>query len=298
MMIIMSKKPDYALWGKEELIKEIDSLRKQKTYGLVWEQDKTKEIFDYYINWEGEKTKEKFGLTNKFPILKSIKSKDIISDTDQNSNILIEGDNYHSLAVLNFTHSQAIDVVYIDPPYNTGEKDFKYNDIWIDTEDTFKHSKWLSFMSKRLLLAKNLLKKDGVIIVHIDEHEQANLHILMNEIYGENNFLGTIIWDKKNPKGDAQGVAYQHELIIVYAKNKPEFLKSRDLSRPKPDAKLILKKAAELYSKLNAVDYPEDLKDISKKYKLPDEVINKYFRADNFNQFFRFIRVSSMVTFI
>ena len=227
MMIIMSKKPDYALWGKEELIKEIDSLRKQKTYGLVWEQDKTKEIFDYYINWEGEKTKEKFGLTNKFPILKSINSKDIISDTDQNSNILIEGDNYHSLAVLNFTHSQAIDVVYIDPPYNTGEKDFKYNDIWIDTEDTFKHSKWLSFMSKRLLLAKNLLKRDGVIIVHIDEHEQANLHILMNEIYGENNFLGTIIWDKKNPKGDAQGVAYQHELIIVYAKNKPEFLKSQ-----------------------------------------------------------------------
>jgi adenine-specific DNA-methyltransferase len=132
----MSKKnSDYEGWSKEDLIKEIEALRKKKTYGLVWENEKIKEDFDYYINWDGVKTKEKFPeAEHKFPVLKEIKKNEIISCKNPEYNILIEGDNYHTLAVLNFTHKQAVDLIYIDPPYNTGNKDFKFNDSWVDNE--------------------------------------------------------------------------------------------------------------------------------------------------------------------
>jgi len=76
-------------------------------------------------------------------------------------NILIEGENYHSLSVLNYTHKKKIDVIYIDPPYNTGNKDFIFNDNYVDQDDSYRHSKWLGFMGKRLILAKTLLHKKG-----------------------------------------------------------------------------------------------------------------------------------------
>ena len=118
--MVKTKKSKWDNWTEKDYQKEIDSLRKKKTYGLVWEEDKNKEVFDYYINWDGEKTKESFGdEDNKFPVLKEIKGKSI-DNGDPKYNLMIEGDNYHSLAVLNFTHNKAIDVIYIDPPYNTG----------------------------------------------------------------------------------------------------------------------------------------------------------------------------------
>jgi adenine-specific DNA-methyltransferase len=188
----MVKKRNYDEWSKKELIKEIDALRKQKTYGLVWEKDKTIEKFDYFINWAGDKTKEVFKEANMFPVLKEVKSKDITTDKTDDYNILIEGDNYHSLATLNFTHNKAIDVIYIDPPYNTGNKDFKYNDHYVDKEDGYRHSKWLSFMEKRLKLARNLLKDTGVIFISIDDNEQAQLKILCDEVFGEDNFVALL----------------------------------------------------------------------------------------------------------
>src|SRR3989344_4159755 len=151
------KKRDFSEWTKDELIKEVNALRKQKTYGLVWEKDKTQESFDYYINWDGVKNEEKFPeAEHKFPVLKELKDKEIITEKDKDFNLLIEGDNYHALATLNFTHAKSVDVIYIDPPYNTGNKDFKYNDQFVDREDGYRHSKWLSFMEKRLKLAREL----------------------------------------------------------------------------------------------------------------------------------------------
>jgi adenine-specific DNA-methyltransferase len=144
----MTQKRDYSDWSKTELIKEVEALKKQKTYGLVWEKDKTKEVFDYYINWDGIKNKEFFKDTeHKFPLLKSVNGKDISKSKNHNYHILIEGDNYHSLAVLNFTHQNLIDIIYIDPPYNTGNKDFRYNDSKKYTFDdaTGKDWKFLSF---------------------------------------------------------------------------------------------------------------------------------------------------------
>ncbi len=214
-------KRNYDEWSKEELIREILALKKQKTYGLVWEREKTKEVFDYFINWEGEKTKEEFSpeSKDKFPVLAEVKDKEIITDKDQPVNILIEGDNYHSLAVLNFTHKGAIDTIYIDPPYNTGNKDFKYNDQFVDKEDGYRHSKWISFMSKRLALAKNLLSESGTIFISIDDNEFAQLRLLCDDIFGEENFVIDIIWNSRKSVSSDAIVSLNHNHTFVYTKS-------------------------------------------------------------------------------
>jgi len=220
----MAKKSSYDNWNKEDLIKEVEALKKRKTYGLVWEEDKTKEVFDYYINWDGEGTKESFGEEEgKFPVLKEVKSKSIDNE-DPKYNIMIEGDNYHTLAVLNFTHNKAIDVIYIDPPYNRGG-DFRYNDNYVKSDDPYKHSMWLSFMSKRLKLAREVLSKEGVLFVSIDDTEFAQLKILCDEIFGENN-VGVMVWRKSGEGRDGKmknTTTYRidHEYVIVcFKKNR------------------------------------------------------------------------------
>jgi adenine-specific DNA-methyltransferase len=204
----MAKKKDYGKWSKEELVKEVEVLKQQKTYGLVWEKDKTKEIFDYYLNWDGIKSKETFKEANgKFPVLKEVKNKDVTHEKNGRYNLIIEGDNYHSVAVLNFTHAKAIDVIYIDPPYNTGARNWKYNNDYVEKDDSYRHSKWLNFMEKRLKLAKNLLKKDGVLICAIDENELWRLGCLLEEIFFDYEIdLVTIV---HNPKG-VQGKNFSH----------------------------------------------------------------------------------------
>lgn len=168
----MMGKNNYQDWAKEDLIQEIKRLKKRKKYGLVWDEEKTKERLE--ADAEG-----------KLPVLVEDKKKEIITDADKPVNILIEGDNYHALSVLNYTHPKSIDVIYIDPPYNTGNNDFKYNDRFVDKEDSYRHSKWLSFMSKRLKLAKNLLKDRGVIFISIDDNEFAQLKLLCDAIFHE-----------------------------------------------------------------------------------------------------------------
>jgi adenine-specific DNA-methyltransferase len=136
---------------------------------------------------------------------------------------LIEGDNYHVLSVLNYTHAGKVDVIYIDPPYNTGNKDFIFNDHYVDREDAYRHSKWLSFMEKRLKLAKNLLKEDGVIFISIDDNEVAQLKLLMDQpdLFGETNNIGIFVWRKKVGAGaDSKLLFTQHEYILFYGRNK------------------------------------------------------------------------------
>ncbi|MCR4422585.1 MAG: site-specific DNA-methyltransferase [Exilispira sp.] len=122
-------------------------------------------------------------------MLSEVKKKEIITDESLPINILIEGDNYHALSVLNYTHKGKIDLIYIDPPYNTGAKDFVYNDKYVEKNDTWRHSKWINFMSKRLELSRNLLKNEGVIFISINEEEQAQLKLLCDEIFGADNYL-------------------------------------------------------------------------------------------------------------
>jgi len=202
----MAKK-DYSKLEKDDLIKIIEKLESRKKYGLIWDEEKTKEQF--------EKESE-----NALPVLKEVKGKEIKTDPSKPTNVLIEGDNYHALSVLNYTHQGKIDVIYIDPPYNTGNKDFVYNDNYVDREDSYRHSKWLSFMSKRLCLAKNLLCEAGIIFVSIDSIEIAQLKLLLNEIFGEDNFINIITWRKTNsPKSQSNTLGNQHEFVVCYAKN-------------------------------------------------------------------------------
>jgi len=132
---------------------------------------------------------------------------------------LIEGDNYHALSVLNYTHEENVDLIFIDPPYNTGKKDFRYNDRIVDEDDAFRHSKWLSFMDKRLRQAKTLLKETGVIFITIDDDEQAHLKLLCDEIFSPENFIAQICWQKKySPQNDATYFSDMHDFVLIYAK--------------------------------------------------------------------------------
>jgi len=203
----MPKKKDYTTWSKTELIREVDKLEKRKKYGLVWEK-KPEEV--------AELCKE------KLPILKEDTKKAINKDEKKPTNIIIEGDNYHALSVLNYTHRGKVDVIYIDPPYNRGTGDFKYNDKFVDREDGYRHSKWVSFMEKRLNLAKKLLKNDGVIFISIDENEFAQLKLLCDEIFGDNDFLGNLIWKRRGGIGSfaEKNLTQNHEYILVYRKRK------------------------------------------------------------------------------
>lgn len=256
----------YDEYDKEELIKIIQQQEnelKYKKYGLVWDAEREPE--QVVLDCE-----------NSLPILKHITSK-TINTCDSDDNILIEGDNYHALSVLNYTHKDKIDIIYIDPPYNTGEKDFKYNDTYVDKEDSYKHSKWLSFIEKRLNIAKEVLSKDGVIIVHIDEHESNNLYLLLSKVFGENNSLGTIIWNKKNPKGDSKGVSVMHESVLCFAKNKEKFLALENvLRRKKPNAEAILRKASQLYRKIGNTLIPDDVKEVIKPFKYPKKTLEDF----------------------
>lgn len=206
----MAKK-DYTSWSRDELIKEIDQLRKRKKYGLVWE-NKPEDVVEQ--------------CKTQFPVFEEVKEKEILTDPDKPTNLLIEGDNYHALSVLNYTHKGKIDVIYIDPPYNTGAKDWKYNNDYVDGEDPYRHTKWLSFMSHRLNLAKNLLTNDGVICVTIDDYEMPRLWLLMEELFGEFNHLGSVAI-RNNPKGrmTKRKVSLIHEYAIFFGRSQESVIK-------------------------------------------------------------------------
>lgn len=196
-------------------------------------------------------------------------------DWDRTGNLYIKGDNLEALKLLQESCLSAVKLIHIDPPYNTGH-DFIYPDSFLMEHEEYAkgtgyfdadgnvnyrrengekegkyHSNWCSMMYARLLLARNLLTEDGVILIHMDEHEMANLQKLCAEVFGEINDLGTMVWDKRNPKGDARGISCQHEYILAYAKNKAAFLNTCGMKRPKKNAQAILRKADCLFGKIS-----------------------------------------------
>lgn len=177
-----------------------------KRYGLVWEERE-------------EAVEER--LREELPVL--IEDKDLAlldGGKEAPNHILIEGDNLEALTTLSYTHEGKVDVIYIDPPYNTGNKDFVYNDSFVDSEDSYRHSKWLSFMSKRLRIAKRLLSDRGVIFISIDDNEQANLKLLCDEVFGERNLVA-MITNITGAHQSGEGVLIQKnvEYCVVYAHN-------------------------------------------------------------------------------
>ncbi|HET6746748.1 MAG TPA: site-specific DNA-methyltransferase [Candidatus Saccharimonadales bacterium] len=201
----MSKKLDE--YTKEELISYIRQLQKDTKFGLVWNPKEEQVAID---------------CRTRVPVLREVSQKTIAkADEGDPTHLLLEGDNYHSLSVLNYTHAGRINVIYIDPPYNTGNKDFIYNDHYVDKEDPYRHSEWLSFMDNRLRLAKNLLASTGTIFISIDDNEYAHLKILCDKIFGEENFITSIIWQRKRGRDNsAKYFSKSHEYLLVYSRIK------------------------------------------------------------------------------
>lgn len=181
-----------------ELEKDVNG----KKYGLVFEEHREEidEVLDTHT-----------------PVL--TEDADLFIDHGGQMNFLLEGDNLAALKLLEKTHRGNIDLIYIDPPYNTRNGDFGYDDSRVDLTDTFRHSKWVSFMSERLLVARRLLKNDGVIFIAIDDNEQAALKLLCDQLFGEENFLASIIWQHSiQPKGYSGTFSVHHNYILCYQK--------------------------------------------------------------------------------
>jgi len=199
----------------EKEVRRLSAQMKTEKYGLRW--------VDCPEAFEAESE-------NKIPILAEVPEKAISHKDGKPTHILIEGDNYHALTCLNFTHRGKIDVIYIDPPYNTGSDGFTYKDkrylekypdgTSVPKDHPLRHSYWLSFMSKRLRLAKDLLSDRGVIFISIDDNEMANLKLLCDQVFQEKNFVADVIWHSKyTTSNDANGISRQHEHVLVYAKS-------------------------------------------------------------------------------
>lgn len=202
-------------------IGQIEKELKGKKYGLVWEEHE--EAVDVQMR-------------DNIPVFTEVEEREITADEGGAYNFLLEGDNLHSLYLLEKTHKGKIDVIYIDPPYNTLNNDFVYNDEYVDSNDSYPHSKWISFISERLQIANSLLSKDGYICISIDDRELFALKILCDDIFGEQNFVNNIVVKSS----EASGVKMSHankrmpkikEYVLIYKKNR--ILELKPIAIPK-----------------------------------------------------------------
>lgn len=195
----------------------------------------------YGLNWVGKKEAYHTAFAKNYKVLKPLNDDSNSKNWDTTENILIKGDNLDALKILRHNYFESIKMIYIDPPYNTKNDGFVYNDDFTaSTEQTLEelgydkeyidyieniqgaktHSGWLSFMYPRLLLARDLLKDDGVIFISIDDNEVAQLRLLCDEVFGEENFVGQFIWQKASgTQNDSSSIAVSHEYILCYSKS-------------------------------------------------------------------------------
>ncbi len=210
--------------NKEELLKKIyqqkefseaekaflfSAISGTKKWGLVWE-DKPDEA--------------ELAMVGQVPVLHEVESLAILNGNAPEvcpNHVLIEGDNLHALSALLATHAGKVDLIYIDPPYNTGNKEFSYKDHYADPDDAYRHSVWLSFMHKRLALARSLLKEDGAIFISIDDSELAPLKLLADELFGEQNFIDIFSWVRtETPARLSRKSLKVVEYVLAYQKSK------------------------------------------------------------------------------
>lgn len=224
-----------------------------KKYGLVFEEHREEidEVLDTHT-----------------PVL--TEDKDLFIDNGGQMNFLIEGDNLASLELLEKTHKGKIDLIYIDPPYNTGNKDFIYDDTFVDKTDLFSHSKWLSFMRKRLYIAKSLLSENGAIFINIDDNEHSQLKLLCDDVFGESNFMTSIPWHNRTSMQNDTDISVNHEYILVYAKYK------------RPDNRRLKDNNKDIWDKLKGFTFIPKETDKS-KFSNPDNDPRGLWKADPFD---------------
>lgn len=211
---------------REELLREVAEIRSKL---LENKDENTEKLLVYLSNIEKDINGKKYGLVfeehreavdelleNNVPVL--IEDKGLKIDNGGQQNFLIEGDNLASLKLLEKTHKGAIDLIYIDPPYNTGNKDFVYDDTFVGDDDKFRHSKWLSFMERRLKIAKKLLSSNGILFISIDDNEYAALKVLCDTIFSESNYVATLPRRTINSgKHDSTAITISHDYVLLYS---------------------------------------------------------------------------------
>ena len=187
----------------------IENHLREKKYGLVWEEH-SEEVDEL--------------LAENIPVLTADPERRLCKDENLPWNFIIQGDNLQALYLLEKTHRGKVDCIYIDPPYNTGAKDWKYNNNYVDGNDVYRHSKWLSMMKNRLMIAKNLLSPDGAMIIAIDENEQHTLGLLIEELFP--NHTKDCIAVIHNP-GGIQGAnfSYCHEYAYFIYPSRSYYIK-------------------------------------------------------------------------
>lgn len=201
--------------AKNHLLAHLDNLNEQQLRRLLVEHLTEKKLGLY---WESSAI-ERDAAHNANVVLPRLHT-DWSHWPDQTQaapNLIIEGDNYDALRLLNATHRGKIRVIYIDPPYNTGNKDWVYNDHYVGANDRWRHSQWLEFLYRRLTLARDLLTSDGVILVSINDENRARLELLMDEVLPGRR-LGSLVWRTKDTGNDlSQRFSHVHEHVLVYA---------------------------------------------------------------------------------
>ena len=252
---------DEGLAELETIRRRLAELESSQRLGLVWRDIP-----------EGVETK----LRDEVPVFVHEKELDVPGANPSDSpHILIEGDNLHALHVLQATHKGRVDVIYIDPPYNTGN-DFVYNDKLVDRESPWRHSAWLSFMEHRLRLAKDLLAVHGLICVSIDDNEQARLKMLLDSIFGESNFVACLIWGGKTGGQDAKTFNRLHEYVLVYARDlsvatiKPNLVEADLEKYPQKDRKSGRRYKTQLARKWGSNSLREDRPNLWYSVTAPD----------------------------
>lgn len=203
----VSKYDDYT---REDLIRLINERDRKPKLGLLWERDEIDH--DRSVNSD-------FVALDIDP--------ELSCGDGPHQNLIIEGDNFDALRYLRMTHSGRVKCIYIDPPYNTGNRDFVYNDRFVDKDDAYRHSKWLEFMYRRLELAKDLLTEDGVIFVSIDDNEVFHLGLLMEKVFDAKNFIATCVWQKRYSRENRGAIGDAHEYILVYSLDPAAFKEKR-----------------------------------------------------------------------
>lgn len=212
------------------------------------------------LNFKGKSFVQNHHLAVKYHQLVPRKDKSLTDKISLHDNLIIQGDNLKALKALLPTYAGRIKCIYIDPPYNTGNESWAYNDNvnspmlkeWlgkvVDKDDLTRHDKWLCMMMPRLKLLKELLAEDGVIFVSIDDNEFHRLKCLMDEIFNEDNFVADIVW-QKSKRGDAKLIAGIHEYVLVYTKNKQENLRLGNWRRYKEGVDDVLNQYDKLVEK-------------------------------------------------
>lgn len=229
-MLVQDTSTNLSKLQREHLLDICSKIKKQEPVETVEiaELEQFIKSMKYGLNFEKHEEPVDRMLRTHIPVFKEFK--EVINNPESaDCNFLLEGDNLHSLKLLEKTHKGRIDVCYIDPPYNTLNEDFTYGDKMLDENDGFKHSKWLSFMKERLEIARKLLADDGVIFISIDDREQAQLKLLCDEVFGEENFIIEFCWQKAaGAKNNCKYVSSNHEYVIMYSKNISNFKISKD----------------------------------------------------------------------